>query len=229
MHLLIFIKRIVPRHFCIKLVDTSFFSNVLKAYYIIFGRQKREAETSKSRSRREKDGFFERFCRGDGLDIGYGGDLLSFNCRGWDFENGDAQYLHPLEDSHFDFVYSSHTLEHMLEPEVALRNWWRVLKPSGFLILYVPHRDLYEKKTSLPSHWNYGHKHFFLTDRDEPPCTIGLMPLIARSLDRYKIVYIRECSEGHTVTDPDQHSNGEYSIEVVIEKMPDILNRTDEI
>ena len=168
-----------------------------------------------------REGFFDKYCRGKGLDIGYGGDLLTPNCRCWDWEHGDAQYLRGMENESFDFVYSSHTLEHMANPEIALRNWWRVLKPGGYLLLYLPHRDLYEKKRTLPSRWSEGHKHFFLIDRDEEPDTMGIIPLIERSLTSHEIVYAKECREGHTITDPEIHSDGEYSIEMVIEKACD--------
>lgn len=192
---------------------------LLKARYMFFGRPFRPAETSKARGRRLREGFFEKYCRGKGLDVGYGGDPVAENARGWDFEHGDAQHLEGLEDSEFDFVYSSHTLEHMEEPDTAVKNWWRVLKRGGYLILYVPHRELYEKKKTLPSRWNEDHKHFFLPDRDEEPDTIGIIPLLERALSGYELVYARQCSEGHTITDPETHSDGEYSIEAVIKKV----------
>lgn len=176
-------------------------------------------ESAKARPRRTREGFFDAYCRGRGLDIGFGDDLLASNCDGWDKQHGDAQYLHGLADDSYDFVYSSHTLEHMVDPAIALRNWWRVLKPAGFLILYIPHRDLYEKRTSLPSRWNPDHKSFFLLDRDDPPDTVGVLPLIERTLSDYDIVYAKECAEGFTITAPDVHSDGEYSIEIVIKKV----------
>ena len=77
-------------------------------------------ETAKAKIRRDRENFFNIFCIGKGLDIGYGGDLLSINCQGWDYIDGDAQYLKGLNDSTFDFVYSSHTLEHMVDPKIAL-------------------------------------------------------------------------------------------------------------
>lgn len=141
------------------------------------------------------------------------------NCTGWDFEHGDAQYLEGLDNGVLDFVYSSHTLEHMVDIEVALQNWWRVLKNGGYLILYVPHRDLYEKKKTLPSRWNKSHNHFFLMDKDEKPDTRGIVPLINRVLINSEIIYAKECSQGHTIIDPEIHSDGEYSIEVVIRKL----------
>jgi SAM-dependent methyltransferase len=189
-----------------------------KVRYRLWGRPEKPGETSKARRRRAREAFFERYCNGRGLDVGYGGDLLTTDCRGWDFEHGNAQYLKPIGDSEFDFVYSSHTLEHMTEPETALRNWWRVLKSGGYLILYLPHRELYEKKRTLPSHWNIDHKHFFLLDKDEEPDTIGIIPMIHRSLSDFEILCAKECSEGHTLTSPEIHSDGEYSIEVVVKK-----------
>jgi len=186
--------------------------------YRLWGRPERPGETSKAQLRRTREAFFERYCNGRGLDVGYGGDLLTTDCRGWDIEHGDAQYLKGIGDSEFDFVYSSHTLEHMSEPAIALRNWWHVLKRGGYLILYLPHRELYEKKKTLPSRWNLDHKHFFLLDKDEEPDTIGIIPMIQRSLSDFEIIYAKECSEGHTITDPEIHSDGEYSIEVVVKK-----------
>jgi SAM-dependent methyltransferase len=187
--------------------------------YRQFGRPVKYLESTKARGRREREGFFASFCQGAGLDIGYGGDLLVPNCKGWDMEHGNAQTLVGLKDAAFDFVYSSHTLEHMVDPVAALRNWWRVLKPGGHLLLYIPHRDLYEKKESLPSRWNDDHKHFFLLDRESPPDTRDIRKLIGEALSGFEIVYAKECSDGHTITDPDIHSDGEYSIEVVVKKV----------
>jgi SAM-dependent methyltransferase len=176
-------------------------------------------ETSKAKNRRLKEGFFEKYCNGRGIDIGYGGDPVLPNIDVWDIEHGDAQYLNGITDNQFDFVYSSHTIEHLKDPAEAIRNWWRVLKKNGYLILYIPHRDFYEKKKALPSRFNPSHKHFFIIEKDEPPDTIGILSLLNRTLSDYEVVYIKECSDGFTIKDPLVHSNGEYSIEVVIKKL----------
>jgi SAM-dependent methyltransferase len=187
--------------------------------YRYLGRRAALGESSRARPRRVREGFFERYCSlGKGLDIGYGGDLLAPNCVGFDYEHGDAQYLPGIPNESYDFVYSSHTLEHMISPRIALKNWWRAVKAGGFLILYVPDRDLYEKRRVLPSRWNSDHKHFFLIDRDEAPDTIGLLPLIKRCLTDFEVIYAKRCADGHTINDPDVHSNGEYSIEIVLHK-----------
>jgi SAM-dependent methyltransferase len=41
----------------------------------------------------------------------------------------------------YDFVLSSHTLEHTADPLRALAGWKGLLRPGGTLILIVPHRD----------------------------------------------------------------------------------------
>jgi SAM-dependent methyltransferase len=187
--------------------------------YLKHGRPYVFAESSKAKPRREREDFFSKYCNGKGLDIGYGGDRIVPGVDVWDFEHGDAQYLNGIPDNKYDFVYASHTIEHMVNPHTALKNWFRVVKPGGFLLLYLPHRDLYEKKKTLPSLFNYDHKSFFLIDKDEAPDTVGVIPLIHRALTNFEIVYVKECSEGHTITDPNIHSDGEYSIEAVIKKL----------
>ena len=187
-------------------------------YYRHIGRRYQALESTKAKGRRLRESFFDSYCSGKGLDIGYGGDLLVPGCFGWDIEHGDAQLLKRLDDSTFDFVYSSHTLEHMVNPVLALRNWWRVLKPGGYLILYVPDRDLYEKRRTLPSRWNRDHKHFFLLNHSEEPDTCSLLHLIEKSITGYHLIFAKECDEGHTISDPEQHSDGEYSIEIVLRK-----------
>lgn len=212
------LKQVLPRTAQMRLANTPLAFHLQRLTIRLFGRKVAATETSKARPRREREMFFERYCKGRGLDIGYGGDLICSNAQGWDIEDGDAMLLEGVNDGSFDFVYSSHTLEHMKDLNVALKNWWRVVKPEGYLILYVPHRDLYEKKTDLPSRWNVDHKHYFLPETDEPPVTVGLLPLLQRVLGPFALNYLKVCDEGHTVSDPDQHSNGEYSIEVVVHK-----------
>lgn len=182
--------------------------------------RKYEGETFRSHNRRKREGFFEKYCKGEGLDIGYGSDPVTPTVYGWDIKNGDAQYLKGIEDESLDFVYSSHCLEHMFDVRIALRNWFRVVKKGGFLIIAIPHRDLYEKKTTLPSRWNFDHKHMFLIGKKEAPDTLDIVEEIRESLIDYDIKYVKVCDEGHTINDPTIHSDGEYQIEIVIRKLP---------
>jgi SAM-dependent methyltransferase len=43
-----------------------------------------------------------------------------------------------LKDNQFDFLLSSHSLEHIANPIKALNHWRRVLKDSGRLVLILP-------------------------------------------------------------------------------------------
>jgi SAM-dependent methyltransferase len=54
---------------------------------------------------------------------------------------GEATDLGFIADRSYDFVLSSHTLEHVANPLRALAEWKRVLKDSGVLALVLPHRD----------------------------------------------------------------------------------------
>jgi SAM-dependent methyltransferase len=211
------IKNLLPG-FVIKIAGTTLFI-FWKNYYKVFPRPCRPAETSKAKKRRMEEGFFEKYCQGNGLDIGYGGDLLCPNCKGWDIEDGDAQTLEGLPDNHFDFVYSSHCLEHVNDAADAISNWWRVLKPGGYLILYIPERDLYERKKTLPSRWNTSHKRFFLLDKDELPDTVGILPLIEKTLENYTITKAELCKQNYKLASETSQASGEYSIEVILKKI----------
>lgn len=197
------------------------------------------AETAKARARREREGFFEKYCQGKGIDIGVGRlncgaiDPVTPDAFPWDIDNGDATYLTGIQDADFDWVYSSHCLEHLSNPVLALMNWWRILRPGGHLILYVPHRDLYERRKTLPSRWadgeswesamRHGHKFYILPDRNEAPHTLSLMGLL-RCTDILgqrdtNLVYMKVDDEGYVYDHPlDAHPLGNYSIEVVLKK-----------
>ena len=134
-------------------------------------------ESLKAMKRRLRDpGFASRYFVGYGIDIGSGPDPLGNQrfygawpmldaCREWDMPDGDAQFLEGIPDETFDFVYSSHTLEHMVDPLIALHNWWRVLKRGGYLIVVVPDEDMYEQGV-WPSTFNGDHKHTFAVGKD---------------------------------------------------------------
>jgi SAM-dependent methyltransferase len=51
----------------------------------------------------------------------------------------DGSALAPVADRSYDFVLSSHNLEHFANPVKALKEWQRVTRPGGALILVLPH------------------------------------------------------------------------------------------
>ena len=116
-------------------------------------------ETSKSAPLRQRHLDDVLYLKGRGIDIGCGPDPLP-GTEKWDAQDGDAEYLATIPDESFDYVYSSHCLEHMRNVPRALLNWSRVLKPGGFLFVVVPEWTLYEHR-QWPSPHNPDHKATF--------------------------------------------------------------------
>ena len=54
---------------------------------------------------------------------------------------GEGADLRVIPSGKYDFVLSSHMLEHSANPLRALEEWRRVLKPGGAMVLVVPARD----------------------------------------------------------------------------------------
>jgi SAM-dependent methyltransferase len=131
-------------------------------------------ELTKSINRRTTDSRFLRsYFVGDGIDIGGAPDPLSLyldffplikSVKVWDLPDGDAQFMENVLDESFDFVHSSHCLEHLKDPVQGLSNWFRILKPGGHLVVTVPEEDLYEQGR-FPSTFNADHKWSFTINK----------------------------------------------------------------
>lgn len=113
------------------------------------------------------------YLRGTGLDLGCGPWPVWPHCIGVDnFDEwtsvdnwhpdviADVTKLTVFADNSMDFVFSSHLLEHLEDPARVLREWWRVLKPGGHLVLYLPHKGFYPNIGEEGS--NPDHHHDFL-------------------------------------------------------------------
>jgi predicted SAM-dependent methyltransferase len=84
-----------------------------------------------------------------------------------DLEDGDANELHTyFPEETFDFIHSSHSLEHMIKhPWETIANWSKVLKPGGWVCITVPDFMMYEKGM-WPSRFNGDHKWAFHTNEN---------------------------------------------------------------
>ena len=90
------------------------------------------------------------FCKGIGVDVGAGKWPLPGAIPVELKDGGDAMNL-PLRD--LDFVFSSHALEHLVDPVSALEHWRDCLKPGGVLFLYLPHPAMsYWRPSSCRKH-----------------------------------------------------------------------------
>lgn len=59
----------------------------------------------------------------------------------------EATVMKAIDDAHYDFVISSHCLEHVANPLKALVEWRRIIRPGGTLLLVVPDpRLIFDRK-----------------------------------------------------------------------------------
>ena len=179
------------------------------------------SETSKAAIRRVHECFFFRYLFGDGIDIGYGGDPVCDWCKTWDKVDGDATLMSGLEPRSFDWVYSSHCLEHLEDPTAALARWWELLKPQGRLLIVVPDEDLYEQGV-WPSRWNPDHKTTWTICKKQSwsPVSRNLATELG-NLPGGQIKYLKllDSIYNYTVKDVDQSQGlGEVGIEAVVIK-----------
>lgn len=131
---------------------------------------------------------YQKYFRGLGIDVGCGNDPLNAQVFGsnavvsYDTKEGDGQTCFNIPDESFDFVYSSHFLEHTQDPALALQNWIRICRPNGYIVFAVPH-EIYYEKNMWPSRFNSDHKWSF---RMEPvtslPRSINIYDLLATDI-----------------------------------------------
>lgn len=54
---------------------------------------------------------------------------------------GEADALKDIRDNAYDFIVASHVLEHLANPLKAVREWQRVVRPGGVILIVVPDRN----------------------------------------------------------------------------------------
>lgn len=80
-----------------------------------------------------------KFCTGRGLDIGAG----KWPLRGaTPVELTDGADGNGLPEGQWDYIFSSHCLEHLVNPVAAIEHWRDHLYYGGVLFLYLPHPDM---------------------------------------------------------------------------------------
>jgi ubiquinone/menaquinone biosynthesis C-methylase UbiE len=115
------------------------------------------------------------YCVGRGCDIGFGGDKVKKeNCLGIDYAEPYAyagtdkvdiacdvmNEPIPVHDSTFDYVYTSHLIEDFEDTSKGIKEFARICKDGGNLILVFPDQKKYEehcRQTGQPV--NLYHKH----------------------------------------------------------------------
>lgn len=72
----------------------------------------------------------------------------------------DAVHITQVKEDEYDFCFASHSLEHIANPLKAVREWLRILKKDGYIIIIVPeksvcfdHKRDYSKFSTLVSQY----------------------------------------------------------------------------
>ncbi|MBV9199567.1 MAG: FkbM family methyltransferase [Alphaproteobacteria bacterium] len=179
-------------------------------------------ESRKSYERKVADGFFDRYLSGSSiLEIGYKGYIdgtvpIVPQAIGvdLDYPGYDGTHL-PFSDESQDGIYASHCLEHISDYQGTIREWFRVLKNGGFLVIIVPHQFLFERRQNLPSLANSDHKRFYTPG--------NLLREIEEVLEpnSYRIRHLVDNDLGfdYSVLPWQQSVVGCYEIELVLEKI----------
>ena len=114
-----------------------------------------------------------------------------------DYAIASAEELDGFEPGSLDFIFSSHVLEHLVNPLQVLQNWWRCLAPGGVIAAVVPDArysfDLRQPITStdalLSQHLAGGH-------------------------ERTAAMYAQWCRHTAPEVDPDRLRERDYAIHV---------------
>ena len=188
-------------------------------------------ESAKSYERRAAEGFWDRFLSGPNvLDIGFRGgdpDALPIVPQAIGIEKDYPDYtgLHlPFPDQSQDAVHASHVLEHVETADESrggsgerkhLREWFRVLRIGGFLVLMVPSAYLYERRLTVPpSRWSGEHL------RSYTPATLLAAVEGALEPNTYRVRHLADNDVGYRYDLPTTvHPEGALEIEAVIQRI----------
>jgi SAM-dependent methyltransferase len=136
--------------------------------------------------------LLEKYCIGNGIDIGAGGMPICLRSICIDRDEGSARRAHVgtcpthlvgdaagllwFKDGVLDHVASSHTLEDFVDTESILREWLRVLRVGGNLVLFLPDEQTYRAhcaRTGQPYNLAHVHADFGLAFVREKLARIG--------------------------------------------------------
>jgi SAM-dependent methyltransferase len=187
-------------------------------------------ETRKLHEYRLKNNWYDKYIKDkDVLDTGFAAgenftDFMPGCCKsfqGVDFNYPGYNGIDLPFDREYDTCYSSHCLEDVSNYKKFLQEQYRVCKVGGNIIIVVPHFRLYEKldrlnRDTFRSKFNGNHKRSYSES--------SLLMEIEESLEHgsYKIINLETIDGGYDYSIIDQkdvHPIGNFSIEVVLEKL----------
>jgi predicted SAM-dependent methyltransferase len=153
------------------------------------------------------------YLRGNGVDVGCGNDPVKPDCVAIDIPEANYECYNgkggskanfrafaedlPFKDHTLDWVYSSHLLEDFpfTEWPSLLREWTRVLKPGGMLVILVPEATLWAKAVAAGQPPNDAHQHEpELGELSALAPRVGLLPVREEIVGTYSILFVAKKS-----------------------------------
>jgi SAM-dependent methyltransferase len=178
-------------------------------------------ESRKSYAARCASGFWDRFLPGPVVvDVGYRGgiaDAVPIVDGAVGIERGSPEYNGfnlPFNSGSVDSLYASHVIEHLLSADAYLKEWFRVLREGGFMVLAVPHAHLYERRLTVPpSRWSPEHLAAY------SPASLLWLVETALKPNSYRIRFFEDNDAGYDYSLPiDAHPVGCLEMTLVLEK-----------
>ena len=107
---------------------------------------------------------------------------------------------------------------------LALRGWFELVRPPGYLVIVVPDEDLYEQGT-WPSRFNCDHRWTFTIAKrwSWSPRSLNIIDVLLENLSGFSLVRVGLLDEqyDYAIVGTDQSCGpAEVAIEVILQKHP---------
>lgn len=105
-----------------------------------------------------------KYITGRIADVGAGADKITPDAIAFDgrsLEGVDVAGEDCLLDGRwFDTIFSSHFLEHIVDPSTYFYDWLDHLETGGHVVLYLPQKGAYDSWQNEEHMWNWDHQDF---------------------------------------------------------------------
>jgi hypothetical protein len=173
--------------------------------------------------------FATRWFVGDGIDIGFGDDRIAKfvalfplirSVRSWD----ESDALTEIANESYDFVHSDRALRSALNPYTALKNWIRICKRGGHLVITLDDEDLRQDTRlyaacSANVNWTFT----IAKARSASPKSVNVVNLLTKFISEIELIKIELLDAEYVYPQYLHHAlNGisESAIELVLRRRP---------